>query len=216
MKTTSHLFYSLSLFICLAFVAGIAVPAAWAASAQKAPVAQKAPEAKKQPAAQPKPKASAKVAPRQDSSRQTKGEASSSKQKAQASSAKQKQTPAASAAPQAADDKVKHSLDSFAKGCIADMNKQRRPGVGQKEVKKQPDGTYMARYMAVDPDSLETSYNPTENNRTIKYIGRMNYHEVEYISTGKDQRQALAGPFNETNRTPIIELVKYKAGKWTY
>lgn len=186
MKMKSYLLYSFSLLVCLAFVTGSAAPTVWAASAQKPPVAQKAPEAKKQPTAQPAPKVN------------------------------QKQAPAASAVPKTGDDKVKLSLESFAKGCITDMNKQRRPGISQKEVKKQPDGTYMARYMAVDPDSLVTSYNPTENNKTIKYIGRMNYHEVEYVSTGKDQKQALAGPFSETNRTPIIELVKYKAGQWTY
>lgn len=197
MKIKSYRIYSLSLLICLAFVNGGAAPTVWAASAPP-PVAQKAPEAKKQPVAQPKAKA-AKAAPPQASSRQAKSEPASPKQSVQT-----------------ADDKVKLSLDSFAKGCITDMNKQRRPGISQKEVKKQSDGSYMARYMAVDPDSLVTSYNSTENNKTIKYIGRMNYHEVEYVSTGKDQKQALAGPFSETNRTPIIELVKYKAGKWTY
>lgn len=189
-----------------------------AASAQPQATAKKQPVAQKAPAAKPKPKAKTKVAPRQDASHLTKIDQSSPKKAAPAKQAAKKQSaPAAqSKHPVAATDKVKNSLDTFAKDCIVRMNRQRRPGISHKEVKRQPDGTYMARYMAVDPDTLETSYNPTENNKTIKFIGRMDYHEIEYVSIGKDQKQALAGPFNETNRTPITELIKFKSGKWTY
>lgn len=112
--------------------------------------------------------------------------------------------------------RLKEELDHFAKDCIMRMNKQRRPGISHKEVKRQPDGTFLARYMAVDIDSLETSFNPTNGNKTIKYIGSMRYHEVEYVSSGKNQKQALAGPFSEANRVPITELIKFKKGKWSY
>ena len=111
---------------------------------------------------------------------------------------------------------LKEDLDFFAKDCISRMNKQRRPGINSKEVQRQPDGSFLARYMAVDPDSLETSYDPITGNKTVKYIGRMQYHEVEYVCSGKDQKQALAGPFNEANRAPVTELIKYKLGKWSY
>ncbi|MCC8194273.1 MAG: hypothetical protein LIP28_06485 [Deltaproteobacteria bacterium] len=185
-------------------------PSPASAAEAKAP-----PTAQKPPVAQKPPKARAKVAPRQSTAHLTHIEASTPRKPAvkQAGTASKQ----VKAAPQATtDDKLKNSLDTFAQSCIESMNKQRLPSITHKEVKKQPDGTYLARYMAYDIDSLETSYNPTENNKTIKYIGRMNYHEVEYVSTGKDQKQALAGPFSESNRTPIIELIKYKAGKWTY
>lgn len=202
-------------FLCLLsllFVAAGTVANAGAAEAKPAPVAQKAAEAKKQPAARPK------VAPRQDASHLTKVEPSSPKKSTPNQAASATATKSGSTASKKADstDKVSMSLETFAKSCITSMNKQRRPGISHKEVKRQADGSYMARYMAVDPDSLAISYNPTENNKTIKYIGRMDYHEVEYVCTGKDQKQALAGPFNEANRTPITELIKYKSGKWTY
>jgi len=206
-------------FLCLfsiVSVAAVGVSNVVAAEAKPAPVAQKAPVAKKQPAAR------AKVAPRQDSSHLTKVESSSPKKSTptQTASAKPASARAGQKVPakKASDagDKVGTSLETFAKNCITSMNKQRRPGISHKEVKRQADGSYMARYMAVDPDSLAISYNPTENNKTIKYIGRMDYHEVEYVCTGKDQKQALAGPFSEANRTPITELIKYKSGKWTY
>ena len=112
--------------------------------------------------------------------------------------------------------RLTEELEFFAKDCIVRMNRQRRPGISHKEVKRQPDGSYMARYMAVDPDSLELSYDPITGNKTVKYIGRMQYHEVEYTSSGTSQKQALAGPFNEANRVPVTELIKYKQGKWCY
>lgn len=215
-RPTPPYLYSLILLVCL-----VCLPlasTAEAATAQEPPVAQKAPVAK------PKPKAQAKVAPRPSSTHLTSIEKSAPRQPvekkdtaaktAQAKAANSKQTTPAKASA-AGSDKLKSSLDVFAKGCITSMNKQRRPGINQKEVKKQADGTYMARYMAVDPDSLETRYKPTEN-KVILYIGHMIYHEVEYVSVGKNKEQALAGPFNETNREPITELIKYKSGKWTY
>lgn len=152
--------------------------------------AKKAPVAQKKPTAEQRPVADAKIQPLQVASK----------------------TPQ----PQASSDRIKSSLDTFARNCITTMNKQRMPGIYQKEVKRQPDGTFMARYLAFDPDSLETSYNPTTGYKTITHIGRMDYHEVEYVSLGPDQKQALAGPFNEVNRFPITELIKYKQGKWTY
>lgn len=200
-RPASYCLYSLILLACL-----VCLPLA---SAAEAATAQEPPVAQKKPVAKPKPKAQAKVTPSQPAEK--KGTAANT---AQAKTAKSKQATSAKA-PAAGGDKLKSSLDTFAKGCITSMNKQRRPGINQKEVKKQADGTYMARYMAVDPDSLETRYKSTEN-KVILYIGHMVYHEVEYVSVGKNREQALAGPFNEVNREPITELIKYKSGKWTY
>lgn len=219
MKQKRPVYYCLFSLILLACL--VCLPPA---STAEAATAQEPPVAQKKPVAKPKPKAQAKVAPRQSTTHLTSIEKSAPRQPAekkgtasnpaQAKTANSKQATSAKA-PAAGGDKLKNSLDVFAKGCITSMNKQRRPGINQKEVKKQADGTYMARYMAVDPDSLETRYKPTEN-KVILYIGHMNYHEVEYVCVGKSKEQALAGPFNETNREPITELVKYKAGKWTY
>ena len=211
-------FCPLSLVLALTLAFGPAF-AAETPTAHKAPVAQKPPVAKAQPKAKPK------VAPRQSTAHITNFQPSAPRTPTPAETLKAGQaaaTPVASDpahAVQAANDPLKRGLDDFAKDCIVKMNRQRKPGINHKEVKTQPDGTFIARYMAVDPDSLVTKYNPTKKeNKEIKYIGIMDYHEVEYVSTGKNAKQALAGPFNETNRTPVTELVKYKikTKKWSY
>ena len=112
-------------------------------------------------------------------------------------------------------ERLQQDLDSFAKKCVISMNSQLRPGLHTKEVAPHPNGGYVARYMVVDADSLQTSYNPAEN-KYVQYVGKMIYHEVEYSSTGTTKEQALAGPFNEVNRVPVTELIKYMKGKWTY
>jgi hypothetical protein len=99
------------------------------------------------------------------------------------------QMPPKGAQASAAGDKIQNTLDVFAKGCVTNMNQQKKPGINQKEVKRQPDGTFMARwYLAVDPDSLQTSYNPTDGHKTITHIGRIDYHEVEYVCVDKNQK----------------------------
>lgn len=234
-RTTTTALAALTLF----FVLSAVTPNALAAEAQSPPEAQKPPVAKKQP--KPRAATALKLGSYDDSwkekaySNPVAAEYSPSRTVAVSPAKPVAAVSAAAAKPQAKADSsakpaaaskgkrhpddpavLKEGLDHFAKDCIVRMNRQLRPGITHKEIKRQADGTFVARYMAIDPDSLATSYNPTDNNKIIKYIGRMEYHEVEYVSVGKDQKQALAGPFNETNRMPVTELIKYKSGKWCY
>ena len=204
-----------SLFIscCLSLILTFGSAYADVAVAQKQPVAQKPPVAKQQP------KAKTKIEPRQSAADIINVAASKTPPSPRTPNVGQAIVPSDAPAAHDANDPLKMGLDAFAKDCILKMNRQRKPGINHKEVHTQPDGTYIARYMAVDPDSLITKYNPTKaSNKEIKYIGILDYHEVEYVCIGKNKQQALAGPFNETNRTPVTELVKYKTKtkKWSY
>lgn len=109
---------------------------------------------------------------------------------------------------------LQKDLDVFAISCVAKMNEQMMPGIKSKQVVRVPEG-YQAKYTAVDPNSLTTSYRPSEH-KIVPYVGRMMYHEVEYVCVGKTREEALAGPFSEVTRRPMTELIKYMKGKWTY
>ncbi len=111
-------------------------------------------------------------------------------------------------------EKVQRDLDAFAKDCLAKMNRNIRPGINAKEVVAVAEG-FRARYLLIDPDSLRTSFSASEN-KAVDYIGRLSYHEVEYVCVGKTKAQALAGPFSEHNRRPLTELIKHMRGKWSY
>ena len=116
-----------------------------------------------------------------------------------------------------APDKLQQNLDSFAHKTIGSINRCVLPSSGKKEVKKNPDGSFTARYIEVDPKSVATSYKPSENNnKLVPYIGYMRYDEVEYVSTAATQKEALDGPFKQSSRVSMTELVKYVKGKWSY
>ena len=196
--------------LCSGVILGCNVLPSSAAEAVPPPVAKKAPQAQP-PVAKKTVKASTKVAPRQNASHLTTIERSGPKTPvAKQASPAPKQTPGVAAATPDPNDPVKNALDTFAKKCIVDMNKSVKTNV-----KKLPDGTYAAIYWSYDGAAMETSYRPTANNKTIKYIGRMNYIETEFLCVGKTQKEALAGPYTEVVRVPVTEIVKHKAGKWT-
>ena len=203
----SHTF---CIILCLGIFLGDSVFPSHAAEAASPPVAQKASVAKKPAPAKAPVKASTKVAPRPNANHLTSIASSAPKAPVGKQAAPAPELTLATAQP-SENDAIKKSLDTFAKDCLVRMNK-----VTHKATQKLPNGTYMATYMEYDSNSLETSYSPVVNNKTIKYIGRMHYVEIEYTCTGKNAKEALAGPYTEANRTPVTELIKYKAGKWTY
>ncbi len=186
-------------------------------TAQPSPTAQKKPATQKKPVARPAPTAQKKPVAQKNATTTVavKSPAPAAK-KAVPAKAAAKTAAKGKPAPLSVPEKLQADLDVFAKKCVISMNNQLKPGLKSKEVNPHPSGGYVARYMTVDPDSLTTSYNPTENNKYVQYIGKMLYHEVEYSCVGQTKEQALAGPFNEVNRIPVTELIKYMKGKWTY
>ncbi len=183
-----------SALICAALALPCAGMAATAAPAAK-PAAPAAKAAAK-PAAKPAAKSAAKSAA-----------------KAAAKPAAKKTEPKAAGD---SADAVKAGLDEFANKTIASINRCVLPSCDKKEVTKNADGTFTARYIEVDPKSLDTSYKKPESSKAITYIGYMNYTEIEYVSTGKTKEAALNGTFTASRRESMTELVKYVKGRWSY
>lgn len=111
-------------------------------------------------------------------------------------------------------DKIQHDLDVYANSYLETMNKHIKPSIREKEVVPEAGG-FLARYKIIDPASLQATYRISEN-KAIAYVGRVTYHEVEYVSSGKTKAEALAGPFSEINRRSIIDIIMHIKGKWTY
>ncbi|MDR2161089.1 MAG: hypothetical protein LBO77_02975 [Desulfovibrio sp.] len=116
----------------------------------------------------------------------------------------------------ASGDQVQQKLDAFARRTISSINRAVLPSSLKKEVSRNNDGTFTARYIEVDPDTISTSYLTPEDSALVSYIGYMHYVEIEYICTARDQKGALNGPFIPRKRAPVTEIIKYIKGKWTY
>ncbi len=113
-------------------------------------------------------------------------------------------------------DAVNAKLTTFGKSTISAINSCILPSQKSKEVKVNKDGSYTARYIAVDESTLKVSHKKPESSKAIQYVGFLSYHEVEYVCTAKTREAALKGPFTEARRQPLQELVKYMKGKWSY
>ena len=113
-------------------------------------------------------------------------------------------------------EQVQEKLDSFAQRTIVSINRCVLPSSGKKEVKKNEDGSFTARYIEVDPKSVSTSYKEPESSKAVTYIGYMRYMEIEYSCTAASHSEAVNGPFTAQRRESMTELVKYVKGKWTY
>ncbi len=174
-------------------------PAKSAAQGQKTTQVASVSPAKAQPKAAAKPAAS-------------KGSAKPASKAQPKGAAKTVGKPKAEEEDQAA---IQRGLDEFAKTAALSMNKNLRPSEKFKQVEKCPEG-YRASYLAVDTASMNTSYNAPESSKTVSYVGRMVYHEVEYVCIAPTKEDALKGPFVENKREKVTELIKYMKGKWTY
>lgn len=113
-------------------------------------------------------------------------------------------------------DPVQNKLDEFAKTTITSLNRCVVPSAGKKAVTQNSDGSFTARYIAIDPNSIRTSYKKPDKAGPVTYIGYMNYTESEYQCTAASKAAAENGPFTPKNSKMLTELIKYLNGKWTY
>lgn len=111
---------------------------------------------------------------------------------------------------------LQQKLEEFAQKTIASINRCVIPSSSKKEITSNGNGSFTARYIEIDPKSISTSYKPSENSSVVKYIGYMNYQEVEYTCTASSKTAASQGPFTPIRREQMTELIKYVNGKWTY
>lgn len=124
------------------------------------------------------------------------------------------------ALPAAAEDShdvLQKNLNEFASKTIESINRCVLPSQGKKEFTRNGDGSYSARYIAINPKSISTSFKkPEKVTGGVTYIGYMRYEEVEYVCSGKTKADADKGPCNPRTSQQLTELVKYVNGKWTY
>ena len=111
---------------------------------------------------------------------------------------------------------IQKQLDEFASNTIKTLNRCVIPSATKKEITKNADGSFTARYIAIDPGSVSCSYKTPDKPGPVTYIGYMRYSEIEYHCTAPTKSAADKGTFAPKNTKMLTELVKYVNGKWTY
>lgn len=108
------------------------------------------------------------------------------------------------------------TLHTFALNALEKMNRLVIPSKNKKELKKNSNGTWTARYTEIDVNSIQTSVAIPADTKFVDYVGYMRYTDVEYICTADSKETALNGPFKVNSKESLTELVKCMKGKWGY
>lgn len=107
---------------------------------------------------------------------------------------------------------VHNKLDTLARAKLRHMNESLRPCQSRKDV-VQNGNEFVARYMAVDPDSLSTDVHDAQG-PGAKYVGLIVYHEQEFESRAATKEAALTGDFTVVKARRVTEIIRYDKGKW--
>ncbi|MDR1946675.1 MAG: hypothetical protein LBQ51_05865 [Desulfovibrio sp.] len=219
--TTGSVRYLFRIFTFCLLTFTLSVPAG--AAADKAGSAVPATAGKSAaPADAVPPKADDKAAPKAESKAAPKAEkkaASKTAPKPAAAPAKRSAAGskvATAPAGQNLDEIMHRKLEEFAREAIETMNTHALPSQNKKEIKKNADGSYTARYVAIDPSSIRVSFKKAESTGAVSHIGYMHYTEREYFCTASTEAAAKNGPFEPKINKSQTELVKYMRGKWSY
>ncbi|MGJ3523504.1 hypothetical protein ACR4XJ_10780 [Nitratidesulfovibrio sp. D1] len=109
-------------------------------------------------------------------------------------------------------EEVHNKLDTLARAKLRHMNESLRPCQTRKDV-VQNGHEFVARYLAVDPDSLSTDVHDAQG-PGAKYVGLIVYHEQEFESRAATKEAALAGDFTMVKARRVTEIIRYDKGKW--
>jgi hypothetical protein len=107
---------------------------------------------------------------------------------------------------------VHNKLDTLARAKLRHMNESLRPCQTRKDV-VQNGNEFVARYLAVDTDSLSTDVHDAQG-PGAKYVGLIVYHEQEYESRAATKEAALTGSFTMVKARRVTEIIRYDKGKW--
>lgn len=107
---------------------------------------------------------------------------------------------------------VHNKLETLARAKLRHMNESLRPCQTRKDVVR--NGTeFVARYLAVDPDSLSTDVHDAQG-PGAKYVGLIVYHEQEFENRADTREAALTGSFTLVRARRVTEIIRYDKGKW--
>lgn len=107
---------------------------------------------------------------------------------------------------------VHNKLDTLARAKLRHMNESLRPCQTRKDV-VQNGNEFVARYLAVDTDSLSTDVHDAQG-PGAKYVGLIVYHEQEFESRAATKEAALTGSFTMVKARRVTEIIRYDKGKW--
>lgn len=110
-------------------------------------------------------------------------------------------------------DEAQQEFAAFVVGFVEKLNRVHHKGITRMQVTKLPDGTYSARYHAIDPSTIETQVKPT-GHPVSPFVGTLKYVEKVYEATGPTAQAAQSAPFAVVDSLRVTELFSRASKGW--
>lgn len=104
-------------------------------------------------------------------------------------------------------------FQSFSQGWVTKLNRSHIKGISHMEILPREDGAYLARYHAIDPESIQCTVKKTSSKKK-GLIGLLKYIETIYESSGKTPQIARHSHFQPTKRIRITEIFSNTGKGW--
>ena len=109
--------------------------------------------------------------------------------------------------------KAAEEFQDFSRDWIIKVNREHIKGITRMEILKQADGSYLARYHAVDPTTVEEIVKRTTHPQT-PFVGTIKYKEKIYEARGKSIEAARKGDFKPIRSINIREIFARTSKGW--
>ena len=109
---------------------------------------------------------------------------------------------------------TKHAhFTDFAKSKVSSLNRNHVLSKSRMEIVRQPDGTYLARYHAIDAGSLVCKVRRSKS-KSIPFVGVLSYKEKVYEAVANSPEACRTAVFSAVNIIPNRHIFSFKKGGW--
>ncbi|WP_148266970.1 hypothetical protein [Pseudodesulfovibrio mercurii] len=104
-------------------------------------------------------------------------------------------------------------FSKFARVRAKALDRNHRLARSRMQIIKQADGSFLARYHAIDMDSIVTKVSRSKS-KTIPFVGVMRFCELVMEATGESPAACRAAEFTPVTVIPNRQIFSYKKGTW--
>lgn len=105
------------------------------------------------------------------------------------------------------------NFNSFAKFWVTKLNRSNIKGISRMEILRKSDGSYLARYHYIDPESISCTVknNSSKRNRSV---GLLKYTENVYECSAPSPKDARKGKFKVSKAMRVTEIFSNNGHGW--
>ena len=110
-------------------------------------------------------------------------------------------------------DEVQEEFTAYARVFVDKLNRVHDNSITRMKVTKLDDGSYVARYHAIDPATIEASVKPT-GHPVSPFVGVLKYVENVYEGKGQTAQAAQSSSFDVVDSMRVTELFARSKKGW--